>query len=156
MNNPTPKFSSLYFWDFNIKSAVQMIIGSVLFQGITYMGFGMFYPPIVMILLGLTVIGAVWLIMRYNQIMTTFREGITVNAKITDKETIVSRKEKGRTRRSYYAKVTYAVGGETFSPRTRLPDDPLFLGMDEDGLIEIILLEEKPKLFFFKQVFLNK
>lgn len=155
MNNPTPKFSSLYFWDFNIKSAVQMIIGSVLFQGITYLGFRMFYPPIVIILLGLTIIGIVWLITRYNQIMTTFREGITVNAKITDKETIVSRKEKGRTSRSYYAKITYTIGGETYSPRTRLPDDPLFLGIDDDNTIDIILLEEKPKTFFFKQILLT-
>jgi hypothetical protein len=156
MNNPTPKFSTLYFWDFNIKSAVQMIIGSLLFQVVTYMGFGMFYPPIVMILAGLTVIGVVWLFMRYNQIMSTFREGITVQAKLTEKETLVSRQEKGRTRRSYYAKVTYTVGSETFSPRTRLPDDPLFLGMDEDNKVEIILREEKPKLFFFKQAYLTK
>lgn len=156
MNNPAPKFSSLYFWDFNIKSAVQMIIGSVLFQGITYLGFGMFYLPIVLILLGLTVIGVLWLVYRYNLIMTTFREGLTVQAKITEKETLVSRQEKGRTRRSYYARVTYTVGSETFSPRTRLPDDPLFLGMDEDNKIEIILREERPKLFFFKQVFLTK
>lgn len=156
MNNPTPKFSTLYFWDFNIKSAVQIIIGSLLFQVVTYMGFGMFYPPIVMGLAGLTVIGVVWLFMRYNKIITTFREGITVQAKITEKETIVSRQEKGRTRRSYYAKVTYTVGSETFSPRTRLPDDPLFLGVDDDGNIEIILREEKPTLFFFKQAYLTK
>lgn len=133
--NPTPKFSSLYFWDFNIKSAVQMIIGSILFQVVTYIGFGMIYPPIVMILLALTVIGIVWLVIRYNQIMLTFREGITVKAKISEKERIVSRQEKGR---------------------TRLPDDPLFLGIDDDNMIDIILLEEKPKLFFFKQVFLTK
>ncbi|MEN9561933.1 MAG: hypothetical protein RIR73_177 [Chloroflexota bacterium] len=156
MNNPTPKFSTLYLWDFNIKSAVQMIIGSLLFQVVTYMGFGMFYPPIVMILAGLTVIGVVWLFMRYNQIMSTFREGITVQAKLTERETLVSRQEKGRTRRSYYAKVTYTVGSETFSPRTRLPDDPLFLGVDDDGNIEIILREEKPALFFFKQAYLTK
>lgn len=155
MNNPTPKFSNLYFWDFNIKSAVQMIVGSILFQGITYMGFGMFYLPIVLILLALTVIGIIWLISRYNLIMTTFREGITVRAKVTGKETITSRQEKGRTRRSYYAKVTYTVGSETYSPRTRLPDDPLFLGMDDDGEIEIILRKEKPQLFFFKQVYLT-
>ena len=155
MNTPTPKFSSLYFRDFNIKSAIQMIVGSVVFQGIAYLGFETFYLPIVMILLGLTFIGIAWLITRYNQIMTTFREGVTVKAKVTERERIVSRQEKGRTRRSYYAKITYTVGGETYSPRTRLPDDPLFLGIDDDNMIDIILLEEKPKTFFFKQVLLT-
>lgn len=78
-----------------------------------------------------------------------------MKAKVTERERIVSRQEKGRTRRSYYAKITYTVGGETYSPRTRLPDDPLFLGIDDDNMIDIILLEEKPKTFFFKQVLLT-
>ncbi len=155
MNNPIPRFSKLYHWDFNIKSAVSMIVGSILFQFVAYIGFGTIYPPFVIILLAMTLVGVVWLVYRYNLIMTVFREGITVRAKMTEKETIVTRKEKGSTNRSYYAKITYTVGGETFAPRTRLPDDPMFLDINEDGEIDLILREEKPKVFFFKQKYLT-
>jgi hypothetical protein len=155
MNNPTPKLSSLYYGDFNIKSAISMIGGSILFQFVTYLGFEMFYPPIVMILLGLTVIGIIWLIYRYNLIMTTFREGITVRARVLDTETMVSRNENGSRRRSYYAKIAYNVGNESFETRMRLPGEPIFYGIEEGGDVDLVLREEKPKTFFIKSIYLK-
>ena len=156
MDNPTPSFGKLYFADFNIKGATQMVIGSLLFQGITYFGFEkQFYPPLVASLAALTMIGIIWLIYRYNLITTTFREGITVRARVTDTETIVTSTEKGGRRRSYYAKIAYTVGGESYEPRLRLPGEPIFYGIEEGGDVDIILREEKPKTFFIKSIYLN-
>lgn len=155
MNNPTPKFSTLYYRDFNIKSASSMIVGSILFQFVTYLGFEMFYPPIVMILLGLAVIGFIWLIYRYNLIMTTFREGTTVRGRVLDTETMVSRNENGSRRRSYYAKIAYNVSNESFETRLRLPGDPILYGIEENGSVDLVLQEEKPKNFFIKSIYLK-
>lgn len=118
MDNPTPTFKDLYYFDFNIKSAVQMIVGSLLFQVVSYIGFEMFFLPFAMILFGLTLLGIIWLIYRYNLIMTTFREGITVIGKILDLETIKSTSSKGGRRYSYYGKFAYTVQGQPYEIRT--------------------------------------
>ena len=133
-----------------------MIFGSLLFQGITYFGFEkQFYPPLVASLAALTVIGIIWLIYRYNLITTTFREGITVHARVLDTETMVSRNENGSRRRSYYIKISYNVGNEAFETRMHLPNDPIFYGIEEGRETDIILREEKPKTFFIKSIYLN-
>lgn len=155
MDNPTPTFKTLYYTDYNIKSAVQMIIGSLLFQGITYYGFeNQFFPPLVAALAALTVIGIVWLIYRYNLIMTTFREGITVVGKVLDLETIKSTSSKGGRRYSYYGKFAYIVQGQPYEIRMRIADNPHLMGLTKGGDIELVLREEKPKTVFIKMLYL--
>jgi hypothetical protein len=155
MDSPTPTFGKLYSTDFNIKSAVQMIFGSLLFQGITYYGFeNQFYPPLVASLAALTIIGFVWLIYRYNLITTTFREGITVIGKVLDLETIKSTSSKGGRRYSYYGKFAYTVQGQPYEIRMRIADNPHLMGLKEGGDIELVLREEKPKTVFIKMLYL--
>lgn len=155
MDNPTPTFKNLYYSDYNIKSAVQMIVGSLLFQVVSYIGFEMFYLPFAMILFGLTLIGIIWLIYRYNLIMTTFREGITVIGKILDLETIKSTSSKGGRRYSYYGKFAYTVQGQPYEIRMRIADNPHLMGLTEGGDVELVLREEKPKTIFVKMLFLS-
>lgn len=155
MDSPTPTFKTLYYIDYNIKSAVQMIVGSLLFQGITYYGFeNQFYPPLVVTLAALTVIGIVWLIYRYNLIMTTFREGITIIGKVLDLETIKSTSSKGGRRYSYYGKFAYTVQGQPYEIRMRIADNPHLMGLSKGGDIELVLREEKPKTVFIKMLYL--
>jgi hypothetical protein len=156
MNNPTPTFRDLYYNDFNIKSAVQMIVGSLLFQVVSYIGFEMFYLPFAMILFGLTLLGIIWLVYRYKLITTTFREGITVNGKILDLETISSSSGKSSSRRySYYGKFAYTVQGQPYEIRMRIADNPHLMGLTEGGDIELVLREEKPKTVFIKMLYLS-
>lgn len=156
MGNPVPSFGKLYFTDYNIKSAIQMIIGSLLFQGITYYGFEkQFFPPLVGLLAALTMIGIIWLIFRYNLITITFRDGITVTGKILDLETITSSSGKGGGRRySYYGKFAYTVQGQPYDIRMRIADNPHLMGLTEGGDIELVLREEKPKTVFIKMLYL--
>lgn len=155
MDKPVPSFGKLYFTDYNIKSAVQLIIGSLLFQGITYFGFeNQFFPPLVASLAALTVIGIVWLIYRYNLITATFRDGITVIGKILDLETIKSTSSKGGRRYSYYGKFAYTVQGQAHEIRMRIADNPHLMGLQEGGDIELVLREEKPKTVFIKMLYL--
>lgn len=156
MERETPAFRKLFSVDLNIRSAIMMIIGPLLFQGVAYLGFeNQFFPPLVAVLAGLIVIGLVWLIFRYNLIRSTFRDGMTVKARVTDTETIITRSKKGGRRRSHYAKLAYAVNGENFEQRLRLPGDPAFYGISEGGDVELILREEKPKTIFIKHMYLN-
>ena len=156
MDNPTPTFRDLYYFDYNIKSAVQMIVGSLLFQVVSYIGFEMFYLPFGMILFGLTLIGIIWLISRYNLIMTTFREGITVIGKVLNLETITSSSGKGSGRRySYYGTFAYSVQGQPYEIRMRIADNPHLMGLTKGGDIELVLREEKPKTIFIKMLYLS-
>jgi hypothetical protein len=156
MDKPTPTFRDLYYFDYNIKSAVQMIVGSLLFQVVSYIGFEMFFLPFAMILFGLTLIGIIWLISRYNLIMTTFREGITVIGKVLDLETITSSSGKGSGRRySYYGKFAYTVQGQPYEIRMRIADNPHLMGLTEGGDIELVLRGEKPKTIFIKMLYLS-
>lgn len=155
MDNPTPSFGRLYSTDYNIKSAVQMIFGSLLFQGVTYFGFdNQFYPPLVAVLAALTVIGILWLIYRYNFITATFRDGITVTGKILDLETIKSNTSRGGQRYLYYGKFAYTVQGQPYEIRMRIADNPILMGLKEGGNIELVLREEKPKTVFIKMLYL--
>lgn len=156
MDNPTPTFRDLYYFDYNIKSAFQMIVGSLLFQVVSYIGFEMFYLPFAMILFGLTLIGIIWLISRYNLIMTTFREGITVIGKVLNLETITSSSGKGSGRRySYYGTFAYSVQGQPYEIRMRIADNPHLMGLTKGGDIELVLREEKPKTIFIKMLYLS-
>lgn len=155
MDSPTPSFKRLYYTDYNIKSAVQMIFGSLLFQVVSYIGFEMFYLPFAMILFGLTLLGVIWLIYRYNLITTTFRDGITVIGKILDLEIIKSTSSKGGSRYSYYGKFAYTVQGQPYEIRTRIADNPHLMGLTKGGDIELVLREEKPKTIFIKMLYLS-
>lgn len=158
MNNKTPSFGQLYSIDYNIKSAVQMIFGSLLLQVIIYFGFEQqIFPPMVAILAGLTIIGIVWLITRYNLIMSTFRDGITVNGKILDLETITSKSGNNGTRRhyTYYGKFAYTVQGQPYEIRMRIADNPHLMGLKEGEDVELVLREEKPKIVFIKMLYLS-
>lgn len=155
MNNPTPKFGKLYLSDSNIKSSIQMIFGSLLFQLVTYMGFEMFYPPIVIGLATLTVIGIIFFVYTYNLIMTTYREGITIKGKVIDIERFsVSTKNGGRKKR-YYAVIQYMVGGEDYKKKFLLTAEPVFYGITQGEDVELILREEKPKTVFIKHIYLD-
>jgi len=102
----------------------------------------------------LTVIGILWLVYRYNLIMTTFREGMTVIGKILDLETIKSTSSKGGRRYSYYGKFAYTVQGELYEIRMRIADNPHLMGLSKGGNIELVLHEEKPKTIFIKMLYL--
>ena len=154
MDNAIPTFKNLYYSDYNIKSAVQMIFGSLLFQVVSYIGFEMFYLPFAMLLFGLTLLGIIWLIYRYNLITTTFREGITVTGKILDLETLKSTSSKGGRRYQYYGKFAYNVQGQPYEIRMRIADNPHLMGLTEGGDIELVLREEKPKTVFIKMLYL--
>lgn len=153
MDNQIPTFRNMYYMDYTMKSSVSMIFGSLLFQGITYFGFEQFYPPVVGILAALTVIGVMMLIYRYNLIVSTFRDGITVMAKIHDLETITSRDSKNRYKSVYYGRFSYSVQGETHEIRTRIADNPALMGLKKGGEVELVLREEKPKLVFIKMLY---
>jgi hypothetical protein len=145
----------MYYIDYNIKSAVQMIIGSLLFQVVSYLGFdGQIFLPWVAILAGLTVIGIIWLITRYNLIKSTFRDGMTVVGKILNLETITTRTNKGGRRYQYYGKFAYNVQGQPHEIRMRIADNPHLMGLEKDGDIELVLREEKPKTVFIKMLYL--
>lgn len=155
MDNPIPTFKDLYSNDFNIKSAVQMIFGSLLFQGIAYFGFeNQFFPPLVASLAALTVIGIIWLFYRRNLITTVFREGVTVKGKVLDLETISSSTGKGGHRYLYYGKFAYTVQGQPYEIRMRIPDNPQLMGLAKGGDIELVLREEKPRTVFIKMLYL--
>jgi hypothetical protein len=154
MNNKIPSFSTMRFMDFTIKSAVSMIFGSLLFQVVVYIGFEQFYPPLVAILAALTVIGIVMFVYRYNLIVSTFRDGITVTGKVLDLETISSRTDKGGHRSVYYGKFSYTVQGQPYEIRMRIADNPYLMGLSKGGDIELVLREEKPKTVFIKMLYL--
>ncbi|HNF94399.1 MAG TPA: hypothetical protein PKJ84_11120 [Anaerolineales bacterium] len=157
MNNKVPSFGQLYSTDYNIKSSVQMIFGSLLFQVIAYYGFEQqIVPPLVAILAALTVIGIIWLVTRYNLITSTFRDGITVTGKILDLETITSHSGKNNRRRyTYYGKFAYTVQGQPHEIRMRIADNPHLMGLKEGEDIELVLREEKPKTVFIKMLYLS-
>ncbi len=157
MSNKTPSFRQLYSTDYNIKSSVQMIFGSLLFQVIAYYGFEQqILPPLVAILAVLTVIGIVWFATRYNLIMSTFRDGITVTGKILDLETVTASSGKNNRRRyTYYGKFAYTVQGQPHEIRMRIADNPHLMGLKEEEDIELVLREEKPKTVFIKMLYLS-
>lgn len=154
MQKQTPSFSTLRYVDYTFKSAVSMIVGSLIFQVVTYMGFGQFYLPIVALTASLTVIGIIMFIYRYNLIMSTFRDGVTIIGKILDLETISTRTDEGSRRRQYYGKFAYTVQGQSHEIRLRIADNPHLMGLEKGGDIELVLREEKPKTVFIKMLYL--
>ena len=141
--------------DFTIKSAVSMIVGTLIFQVVTYIGFEQFYPPVVIITASLTVIGIIMLVYRYNLIMSTFRDGITVTGKVLDLQTSYSRTDGGSRRYQYYGKFAYTVQGQPYEINMRIADNPHLMGLEKGGDVELVLKEEKPKTVFIKMLYLS-
>lgn len=155
MDNKIPSFRSMYSMDYTFKTAVSMIVGSLLFQVVAYIGFGQIFLPFVAILAVLTLIGAALFIYRYNLITSTFRDGITVTGKVLDLETVVRKDNKGNYRNQYYGKFSYAVQGQPHEIRMRIADNPHLMGLREGGDIDLVLREEKPEIVFIKMLFVN-
>ena len=156
MDNKTPSFRSMYSMDYTFKTAVSMIVGSLLFQVVAYIGFGQIFLPFVAILAVLTLIGAALFIYRYNLITSTFRDGITVIGKILDLETVTSHSGKNNRRRyTYYGKFAYTVQGQPHEIRMRIADNPHLMGLKEEEDIELVLREEKPKTVFIKMLYIS-
>jgi len=141
--------------DFTFKSAVSMIVGSLLFQFVTYMGFEQFYLPIVALTASLTVIGIFLFIYRYNLITSTFRDGITVTGKVLDLQTTYSRSDGGGRRYQYYGKFGYNVQGRPYEINMRIADNPHLMGLEKGGDVELVLKEGKPKTVFIKMLYLS-
>jgi hypothetical protein len=155
MDNRTPSLGKLFMNDRVIQNASTLTVAPILFQAVSYWGRGQFLQPLVTILTIVFVIGIGWLLYRYNVIMTTFRDGVTVRGRVTGIEKTVTRSKKGGRRTSYFARVSYAVQGESFEERLRLPGDPISYGISEGNDVDLILNEEKPKTVFIKHIYLD-
>ena len=107
------------------------------------------------VLIGLAVVGVLWLAYRYNLVMSTFREGMTVKGKVTRIDRISTRTKRGGRRHSYFAIVNYRVSGEEIENRIRLPGNPEFYAVGEGMNIDLLLREEKPKTAFIKHIYLD-
>ena len=156
MKTSAPSFRYFYRNDFFLKDAVRIIFGTLLFQAVAYIGFGQFYPPVVAIAAGLTVIGILMFVFRYNLIMRTLTEGELVKGKVIGLETVTTRSKKSIAgKKSYYAKIGYSVSGEPFEIRMPLPDPGYLMGLKQGEDVELILRGEKPKTVFLKMLYLE-
>jgi hypothetical protein len=155
MDNRTPSLGKLFMKDRIIQYAATLTVAPILFQASSYWERGQFSQSLVTISTIVFVIGIGWLLYRYNLIMTTFRDGITIRGKVTGIEKTVTRTKKGGRRTSYFSRVSYTVLGESFEERVRLPGDPNSYGISEGKDVDLILNEEKPKTVFIKHIYLD-
>ncbi len=86
MHQPTPSLYKLYSRDPSFRNALSMTFGPLIFLVVIAIGFagtGLFEErgPVLLlpiIVIALAVIGAIWLVVRYRMVRSTFRDGITV------------------------------------------------------------------------------
>jgi len=155
MEQSTPTFRKLISRDLNILYALMLIVIPIISLVFSMILTGDLADAQVLCLGGASVIGAAWLIYRYNTIKTTFRNGMTVKGNVIRIERRTTRKRGKSASSAFYAVVSYSVNNESFEERLRVPRSHEKYGVVKDMTIDLILREEKPKTVFIKRLYLD-
>ena len=159
MEQPTPTFSKLISHDKNVQFALALtlipifVLAISLIQSNLSLDFLLDFSTI--FLVGASIVGVIWLTYQYIQVMTTFRDGMTVKGTLVDTERKSQPRQKGGYSYTYYAFIRYAFNNETFEKRVKLPGQPERYGLEKGMTLDLILREEKPKIVFIKKLYLD-
>jgi hypothetical protein len=160
MEQPIPTFGKIISHDRNFQFALALtvlpifiIVMSLIQSGVS-LAFWLNISTI--FLFGASIVGAIWLTVQYIQVMTTFRDGMTVKGTLTHTERKSQPRQNGkRTAYIYYAVIEYSFNNETFEKRFKLPGQPERYGLEKGMTLDLILREEKPKTVFIKKLYLD-
>lgn len=155
MEQPTPTFRRLVTHDKNFQIALFMALGPVIVAAYTIIRFGEFLNTSIFFLVGISIVGAIWLTYQYLIIMTTFRDGITIKGNIIHTEVKSQQRQKRGRSYTYYAVLSYSINNEAFEKRVKLPSNPEMYGLAKGMTTDLILREEKPKTIFIKHLYLD-
>ena len=155
MDNPTPGIGKLITRDHAIQNALATTLFPPLFLLINYFMKINFNSILFYIIAALPAVGFAWLIIRYMNIMSAFREGITIKGRVVKTETRVTHSRKGGRKTRHYATISYTVSGENYEQRIQLAHAPGDYGLDDGNMVDLILREEKPKTVFIKHIYLD-
>ena len=160
MEQPTPTFGKLVSHDRNFQFALALtaipifaVIMSLIQSG---MSLEFWLDISTIFLFGASIVGAIWLTYQYVQVMTTFRDGMTVKGTLVDTERKSQPRQNGR-RTSYihYVVIQYSFNNEPIEKRFKLPGQPERYGLEKGMTLDLILREEKPKVVFIKKLYLD-
>ncbi len=155
MEQPTPTFRRLVTHDKNFQTALFMAMGPVIVLAYSIIRSGEFLNTTTIFLVGVSLLGAIWLTYQYLLIMATFRDGVTIKGNIIHTEVKSQSRQKGGRSYTYYAFLGYTINNEVFERRVRLPGNPELYGLAKGVTIDLILREEKPKTVFIKHIYLD-
>ncbi|MBV6391786.1 MAG: hypothetical protein KPEEDBHJ_01000 [Anaerolineales bacterium] len=161
MEKKMPNLFDLYRRDLTINYAVKAVVVALVFLGGTYYADPAMLPVVLFVALPVALIGLIVLAVRYNSVMSTLRDGITVKGVVDgfDHQERRQKDDYGRVKSrsySYYVNVSYTVNGETHKKRIRMPGSGFMFNIHDKQEVELLYKESSPHKVLLKNVYFSR
>ena len=164
MENQIPNLFKLYRKDFTMKNSIQAIVVPLIFFGGLYfidpsiIDFAPFLPYIAA---GISLLGLIVFVLRYQFVTSTLRDGVTIKGKVEgfDHHQTVEKNDYGHVksrRTSYYVNISYTVDGETYKKQIRMPNSGFVYNIHDKQEVELMYKESSPQKVLIKNVYFSK
>ena len=161
MQNKIPTVVALYRKDFTITYAIQAVVIALVFSGGVFYADPAIAPVVLAVALPVALVGLVVFAVRYNTVISTLRDGVTVKGIVEGFDHHVT-KEKDDWNRvkskrySYYVNVSYVVNGETYKKQIRMPNSGFVYNIHDKQEVELIYKESSPQKVLIKNVYFSR
>ncbi len=164
MENQIPNIFKLYRKDFTIKNSIQAVVVPLIFFGGLYFAdpsITDFVPFLPYVAGGISLLGLIVFVLRYQFVISTLRDGATVKGKVEgfDHHETVEKNDYGmvKSRRySYYVNVSYTVDGETYKKQIRMPNSGTMYNIHDKQEVELMYKESSPGKVLIKNVYFSR